>query len=159
MKLRLLFVTILSFLMFSCVAIETKPIFDRQQHEPTEFKKEARPEITFYNKRSPWESSFNPHEVLQYWTKVWMGRTNPSVLIVIMGNPKINWKNIDIRRNNPGEMRPPKGEFSAAVMFLFQAVRGAKPELTNYGYILNGIKHFYRWNNYKDIYERFDNSI
>jgi hypothetical protein len=70
-------------------------VFDRKQHEPDEFKQGKHEDPDFYVKRSPWDSPFNPHEVLRYWEKLSADQVGPQSVATLAGNPKINWKVTD----------------------------------------------------------------
>ncbi|KKN13331.1 hypothetical protein LCGC14_1007640 [marine sediment metagenome] len=141
-----------AFLVFGCV---TTPEFNRKLNEPAGFKVGNHPSIDFYNQRSPWDSPFNPHEVLQYWEKIYTEPMSSRSLLIVVGNPKINWEESD--KQNPGKLSIPEGEFASAVAFIFFALKDPKvPELAGYGYTdRSGRKQLFRWKEKKKKYARF----
>lgn len=146
-----------AFLVFGCV---TPSEFNRKLNEPVEFKAGDRQSTDFYNHRSPWDSPFNPHEVLQYWESIGAESLNLISVMVIVGNPKINWQEIDINQQDPFRLPIPKGEFASAVVFIFTTIDDPKkPELFGYGYTdKNGREQLYEWNKDKKRYTQFVDS-
>ena len=131
--------------------------FNRKLNEPIEFKSGDHPAVAFYKQRGPWDSPFNPHEVLRYWEKIYAEPMSSISLLVIAGNPKIDWTG---NEKSPDSLSIPEGEFASAVAFIFMIVRDPKkPELIGYGYTnRNGRKQLFRWEEKKKKYAQFRDS-
>jgi len=152
-------------LLMSCANIKllstpvaaAQPTVDPQRkfHEPDEFKIGNHPPITFYVKHNRWESPFNPHEVLQYWAKVAAQQVAPTVMIAILGNPKVDWKFLRSKKIDPMKVAIPKGEISSAVVFIFVQTPKKTIELFSYGYVDDlGVQNVYVLNLETMVYER-----
>lgn len=139
------------FLVFSCVTI---PELNRKFNEPAEFKVGNHLSIDFYEQKEPWDSSFNPHEVLRYWKKIHANIMSSRSMLIIVGNPKINWTG---NKRSPDSLPIPEGEFASAVAFMFMAIKDPKVlELVGYGYTdRNERKQLFRWEESKKKYARF----
>lgn len=150
-SLKAFIVLALSVFLLGCV---TPPDFDRHFNEPAEFKVGKHIATDFYNHKSPWDSPFNPHEVLRYWDKIHAEYMSPISLLIVVGNPKINWEG---NKQNPDGRPIPEGEFTSAVAFIFMTVGNSKePELVGYGYTnRNGRKQLFRWEKKKKKYTWF----
>lgn len=149
-----LIILLFGFLFTTCAApnqfiadSQQQEVFDRQQHEPDEFKQGDHKEFNFYLKRSSWDSPFNPHEVLRYWVHLDAAApSGPNITLGLVGNPKADWTN-RARIKDPAKIPIPEGEIAAAVLFVFVRVPSGIIELAGYGYRdKNGVVNFYGWN-------------
>jgi len=125
---------------------QTRPEYDRKYEEPEEFRSENYPPVTFYVRRGPWDSPFNPHDVIRYWRRSKMKRYN-GFSVGESVNPKIFWienyEGMDI-----STLPIPEGEFAASVRFIFS--RTIPVELMGYQYRdINGKNITYYWSRRK----------
>lgn len=128
----------------STPTIQAQPTFNRQLHEPDEFKTDNNPTITFYVKHNKWKSPFNPHDVLQYWVKVAAQPVNDQVIVAILGNPKVDWEFLKYKNVDPTKVGIPKGEIAAAVAFIFVQTPQRTIELFSYVYLdALGVQNLY----------------
>jgi len=114
----------------SCVSLNATS--KRQLHEPEEIKSPRAPAPDFYVKHDCWKSPFNPHEVLQYWVKLGSRQLKPNAAIAVVGNPKINWR--EISGNKSLNVPIPPGEIASLVVFVFAKTQSGTVELMSYGY-------------------------
>ena len=151
LKMACLFLLAGLFLLTSCAGLQSTS--KRQLHEPEAFKENKNLPINFYVKHDCWKSPFNPHEVLQYWVRLGAQQLNPVMAITIVGNPKINWR--QLRGTNPMGVAIPPGEITTAVVFVFAKTRMGTIELVSYGYKDNlGIKRIFMLDVETKCYER-----
>lgn len=141
------------FLFTSCAGLQSTS--KRQLNEPEAFKQNKNPPVNFYVKHNCWKSPFNPHDVLQYWVKVGARQVNSIMVLVIVGNPKIDWKHNYGPGINPTKMPIPKGETASAVVFVFVRTPVNTMELVVFGYKDDlGVQNTYVWDKETNCYER-----
>ena len=78
------------FLLSGCAGLQTKTsetASSRQLHEPESIKVPNAPPVNFYTHHNCWKSPFNPHDVIQYWTKLGHRQLNQVTMLVLIGNP------------------------------------------------------------------------
>lgn len=141
------------FLLTSCAGLQSTS--KRQLHEPEAFKENKNPPVDFYVKHNCWKSPFNPHEVLQYWVKVGAQQPNPMMVMLIAGNPKIDWKQSYQPGTDPTKMPIPKGEIASAVVLVFVKTPLNTIELIAFGYNDDlGVQNMYVWDKETNCYIR-----
>lgn len=138
--------------MTSCAGFNTTS--KRQLHEPEEIRTPGTPAPNFYVKHSCWKSPFNPHEVIQYWVKIGARQLNPIAVMIVAGNPKINWKQ-DYRGTDPTLVPIPKGEIASAIVFFLVKTPTNTIELVAFVYKDDlGVQNLYILNMETKCYER-----
>jgi len=152
LKNTLLLVLCSLFLLSACAGLQpNKPVVTNST--PEEVKSPEHPPLDFYVKHDCWRSSFNPHEVLQYWAKLDDRQISETMLLVIVGNPKINWERDYQIGTNYSDMPVPAGEITSAVIFAFIRVDISTIELAVFGYKdKDDISYTYRWSKTDNCY-------
>lgn len=145
---RLLWILAIVFIA-SCVSPSTIP------PRPDNYAYQNCTEDSLYFKRGPWESPFNPHEIFELWKKVTAEYVGPGAVEMVAGNPKINWEDIKLERNDDCvKVAIPEGEFASAVAFLF-ALNGRKLYMVGYAYYdVLGVLYVYAWSDEMASYVR-----
>jgi len=138
-SLKSIFLLVLGslFLLSACAGVQpSKPVITKP------VPKASKPPL--YVKHACWKSPFNPHEVLENWTKLVMKPLSGAMVMTILGNPKINWKQ-DYQAGPKYSATPvPEGEITSVVIFVFVTVDRITLELAAFGYKdKHGIKHTY----------------
>lgn len=132
--------------MFLCSSV----VSVSQAEEP------AKTNDNFYIIRSPWDSSFDPHKIIDTWTALTMNVDPKGYVVVVFGNPKIDWE-AAIKNNTPyQDLFLPPGEISKLMTYVFVPRKDGQLELYGYGYVAeDGTKWAYRWDGtkYKEIEE------
>lgn len=128
------FLAILALMVISMSTSGAQQTLNRKLHEPKAFTSREAPAVNFYIKHNSWESPFNPHEVLQYWIKLGAHQFNGSTILILVGNPLIDWKFFKNNHISPFKVGPKRGEITSAVVFLFKPIEKGYIELTGYGY-------------------------
>jgi len=134
------------FLLSACAGLQpSKPVITNPTVE------EKAPDI--YVKHDCWKSPFDPHKILKDWPKLTIKPVSGSMVLLIAGNPKINWKE-DYQIGTPFSSMPvPEGEITSVVMFVFARIAGGTIELAVFAYKdKDGVKYTYIWNEQKDCY-------
>jgi hypothetical protein len=110
----------------------------------------------FYVVRSPWDSAFDPHKLIDEWVALTMDVDSDGLLIMMFGNPKLNWE-VLIKTQPPiDEITLPPGEIAKMMTYVFIPREDGQLELYGYGYTTEGGGvTAYRWNGerYKEIKE------
>lgn len=150
-----LLVLLICILFFICTGCATAEIIAAPNTPSVAANPETAPqkEESFYNIRSPWDSAFNPHEVFSSWISLTMNMDlNKGIMIVMMGNPKVNWEEAIVKYPNPNDIPFPPGEITMVVTFVFGLPVEAedKVELVGYGYYDKDWKMMaFRWDGQK----------
>ena len=149
--LKGILLTLLSsiFLFSACGA----DMFDRRLHEPDEFRSPDDLIMSFYPQYECWKSPFNPHEVLRHWPLLLLEYVKRPMLLVMVGNPKIEWNENYKIGEDPSEILIPEGEITAVVVFVFAEMAPQYVELLTYGYAdREGNYYIYKWNVDQECY-------
>lgn len=144
LKITLILMLGALFLLSGCAGLQTKtsdPAPNRQLHEPESITSSNAPPVDFYTHYNCWKSPFNPHDVIQYWTKLGHRQINQVTMVVMLGNPTIDWKKA---LENTVGVPVPKGEIAAIIVCVFVRTQ-VGIELAAYGYTDNlGVRHTFR---------------
>jgi hypothetical protein len=110
----------------------------------------------FYIERHPWDSPFDPHQVMAEWKKLSVTAGEYGGLEVWMGSSIVPWEQYNLKdKNLPLKAPKPRGDVAAIIMFNFMVSEQGLIELVSYGYYDEyGALHCYRWNIEKMKYTR-----
>lgn len=131
--LRITFLLVLGslFLLFACAAQQPdKPIITN----PVVEEKSLESKTSIYTQYDCWESPFSPHKVLDTWPKLSIYPTKALMIMVIAGNPKINWQTDYVPGTPFTSVAVPEGEVTSVVVFVFGIVDVKTVELLVFGY-------------------------
>ena len=131
-----LLVLVSLFLLSACVGTQpSKPVITKPVPKVSD--------IPLYTKRDCWKSLFNPHQILHEWPKLFVKPLSNMMVVVVAGNPKINWEENNRKRQHL-KMPVPEGEIAAIIIFVFVTIDGTTTELGSFGYKdKHGVSYIY----------------
>ena len=131
--LKIAFLLILGslLLLFACAAQQPeKPIITN----PVVEEKAPESNTSMYTQYNCWKSPFNPHEALETWPKLSIYPTDSLLIIVVAGNPKINWQTDYVPGTPFTSVDVPEGEVTSVIIFVFGIIDADTIELLVFGY-------------------------
>lgn len=134
------------FLLSACAGLQpSKPVITNPTVEE--------PVPDFYIKHNCWKSPFDPHKILKEWVNLVTKPIDSSMVMFVVGNPKIDWQIDYIPGTAFSDMPIPKGEITPAVVFIFAVLADKTVELVVFGYTdVYGIKCIYIWDEQQSCY-------
>jgi len=128
-------------LLFSCAAIKPS---ERPDNKP----------VVFYTQYDCWQSPFNPHKILTSWNVVAADKLKLNMVLVLVGNSKVDWEKVKLQNIDPSLAPIPKGEIASSVGFVFVNTSIDTVELVLYLYANKlGVFHIYKLNVETECYE------